>query len=89
MAQKSCPGILCLDGNYMAVMERIKLPTDLLRIIMNIHGDIEDMKYDWIYECVYIRTLISVCVCVVDGRGSPFITTNKLNSLKFVDMLHY
>ena len=25
----------------------------------------------------------------VDGRGSPFITTNKLNSLKFVDMLHY
>ena len=46
----------------MAVMERIKLPTDFLRIL---HGDIEDMKYDWIYECVYIRILISVCVCVV------------------------
>ena len=56
MAQKSCRGILCLDGNCMAVF---------LCILMNIHGDIEDMKYDWIYECVYIRILIPVCVCVV------------------------
>ena len=25
----------------------------------------------------------------MDGRGSPLITANKLNSLKFVDMSHY
>ena len=23
------------------------------------------MKYDWIHECMYIRILISVCVCVL------------------------
>ena len=25
----------------------------------------------------------------MDGRGSPLITANKLNSLKFVDVLHH
>ena len=25
----------------------------------------------------------------MDGRGNPLITANKLNSLKFVDVLHH
>ena len=31
----------------------------------------------------------SSCAIDMDGRGNPLITANKLNSLKFVDVLHH